>query len=158
MSAAELLDRLNKAGATLEIVDGRPRLQGRKIGDELKQELKANRAEVLGEVERRKAAGRHRYGQVPPLDAPMVGYDLRLDPQQKRQIILHVLRQPRPVHAWVMARAGRYFERGTQIDDCEWRACLDVIAWQRNAEVAAAAKFILDLPSNEELGFPECLS
>ena len=43
----------------------------------------------------------------------------------------HVFQQPRPVHAWVMARANDYFERGVKAEDCDWRACVDVIAWQR---------------------------
>ena len=33
MIAAELLDNLNRAGATLEVVDGKPRLRGAKIAE-----------------------------------------------------------------------------------------------------------------------------
>ncbi len=60
MSAAELLDELNRAGATLEIVEGKPRIRGARIASDLMQALKANRAEVLAEFERRKAENRGR--------------------------------------------------------------------------------------------------
>ena len=144
MNAAELLDKLHRAGATLEIVEGKPRLRGAAIPDDLKQALKANRAEVLAEFERRTADDRDRYGQVPPADAPLLAQDLDLSVCWQEQITMHVLRQPRPVHAWVMARTTAYHELGVKADDCDWRACVDVIAWQRKSSGQEAAQFVRD--------------
>lgn len=152
MTAAELLNSLSWAGATLEIVGGKVRIQGARISSELMQALKANRAEVLAEFERRRALGRNRYGRVPPPDAPLLARDMDLPEKSRSQIMAYVFRQPRTVHAWVMARANDYFDRGIRADDCEWRACVDVVAWQRASVGQEAVKFILELPSNEELG------
>jgi hypothetical protein len=152
MTAAELLDDLNRAGATLELVDGKLRLRGVQISGDFKQLLRANRVELLKELERRPAEDRQRYGQVPPPAAPITAKELIVPEPWKHQLIAHVLRQPRPVHAWVTARANKYFEHGVKTEDCEWRACVDVIAWQRMTGGLEAAKFVVDLPSNEELG------
>ena len=85
MNAAELLDNLNRAGAILEVVDGKTGIRGAKISDELMQTLKANRAGVLAEFERRK------------------------------------------------------------MEDCDWRACVDVTAWQRMSGGREAAQFVMEL-------------
>jgi ribosomal protein L39E len=152
MTAAELLDNLNRAGATLEIVDDRPHIRGAKISEELIRAIKENRAEVLAELERRRTEDRDRYARVPPAEAPMLAFEMHLQEPWKEQVIAHVLRQPRPVHAWVMARANNYFEHGVKAEDCEWRACVDVIAWQRACGGLDAVKFVVELPTNEELG------
>ncbi len=151
MSPAQLLDNLNRAGATLEVVDGKPRIRGAKISDELMRALKANRADVLVEFERRKTEDRDRYGRVPPADTPMLACELDLPELWKRKLMAYVLRQPRPVHAWVMARSNDYHERGAKLHDCDWRACVDVIAWQRACGGREAARFVVELPTNEEL-------
>ena len=43
MTATDLLDRLHRAGATVQMVDGTPRVRGAKISAELMQALKVNR-------------------------------------------------------------------------------------------------------------------
>lgn len=156
MTAAELLDNLNRAGSTLEVVDGKPRLRGAKLTDELMQALKANRTEVLAEFERRKLEDRDRYGRVPPPDAPLLARELHVPELWKPRIMAHVLRQPRPVHAWVMGRANKYFEQGVTADDCEWRACVDVIAWQRMADGLEAAEFVVELLHLYDVAILEC--
>lgn len=55
MTAVEVIDTLHRVGATVEMVDGKPRIRGTKISAELMQNLKANRAELLVELERRRA-------------------------------------------------------------------------------------------------------
>ena len=82
----------------------------------------------------------------------MWALDLDLPELWNEKIVAHVLRQARPVHAWVMARANKYYERGVKAEHCEWRACVDVIAWQRNSDGNAAAQFVVNLPTNQELG------
>jgi len=151
MTAAELLDNLNRAGATLEIVDDKPRIRGARISDELMQSLKTNRTEVLAEFKRRRTEDLDRYGRVPPPAAPMQAREMDLPEPWQQQIMAHVFHQPRPVHAWVMVRANDYFNRGVKADHCEWRACVDVIAWQRACSGPDAAKFVVELPTNEEL-------
>ena len=146
MSAAELLDNLNRAGATLEIVDGKPRIRGAKIPDDLMRAVRTNRAEVLAEFEQRKAEASDRYGRVPTADASFLAFDLNLPEASRELIMAYVFRQPRPAHAWVMARANQYFERGVQADDCDWRACLDVIGWQRASGTTEATEFVIGLP------------
>ena len=46
MTAGELIDALHRAGGTLSVVDGKPRLQGAQIPAALKASLKANRDEA----------------------------------------------------------------------------------------------------------------
>jgi hypothetical protein len=144
-TAAQLLDNLHRAGATLVLVDGNPRLQGAKIPDELKQALKTNRDEVLAEFERRKMEDRDRYGRVPPPDVPMLARVMDLSGPGKEHIIAHVLRQPRPVHAWVTGRSNLYFAHGAKADDCDWRACVDAIGWQRMSDGPEAVRFVVEL-------------
>lgn len=151
MSAAELLDNLNRAGATMEIVDGKPRVRGAQISDSLMAALRANRAEVLAEIERRKTGDRDRYGRVPPMSAPTLAKEVKIPEQWKQAVFAYVLRQPRPVHSWAMARSNLYFDLGVPNEDCEWRACIDLIAWQRMRGAREAAQFVLDLPTDEEL-------
>ena len=156
MTAAELLDELSRNGACIELVDGAPRLRGSKIPEELKAELKAQREAVLAEFERRRAEDRDRWGKVPPVDAPWMGDELRIKPAEKQTVLRHVLNQPRPVHAWVMLRANAYFtERGMAVDECEWRACVDVVAWQRKVSGVEAVRFVCGLPTTEELLKPK---
>ena len=132
-------------------MDGKPRLRGAKISEELKQALKANREEVLAEFERRRAEDRDRYGRVPPVDAPILAREMDLPEPWRKQVVAHLLRQPRPVHAWVMRRSASYFDRGVKEDDCDWRACVDVIAWQRMTGGREAAQFLAELPSGDSL-------
>ncbi len=80
----------------------------------------------------------------------MSGRDMALPVAERDAVMAYVFRQPRPLHAWVMARANDYFERGVKAEDCEWRACVDVIAWQRDCGGLEAAKFVLELPTDQE--------
>ena len=82
---------------------------------------------------------------------PMCGQarDMELPTSERDAVMAHVFRQPRPVHAWVMARANDYFDRGSKADDCEWRACVDVIAWQRASGGLEAVKFVVELPTED---------
>jgi hypothetical protein len=82
----------------------------------------------------------------------MLAREMDLPEPSKKQILTHVLRQPRPVHAWIMARASDYFDRGIEANDCEWRACVDVIAWQRRTNSTLAVEFVAGPPTNQGLG------
>ena len=152
MTAPKLIDALHRAGATLIMEDGRTRVRGTKVSDELLAALKGQRAEVIEEWRRRQEQARDRYAVVPSGEVPKCGRDIELPAAERNAVMAHVLRQPRPVHAWVMARANDHYERGAKADDCEWRACVDVIAWQRSCDGLEAVKFLMDLPTNEELG------
>ena len=147
MTATDLLDRLHRAGATVQMVDGTPRVRGAKISTELMQALKVNGAELLVELERRQAEHRDRFGQVPPTDAPLLADGMKLLWAARQQILACTFRQPRPVHAWVMRRSAKYFGLGVTADDCEWQACVDVIAWQRVCSGAEAVAFAVDAAS-----------
>ena len=155
MTAPELIDALHRAGATLIMEDGRTRVRGTKVSDELLAALKGQRAEVIEEWRRRQEQARDRYAVVPSGEVPKCGRDIELPAAEREAVMAHVFRQPRPVHAWVMARANDHYERGAKADDCEWRACVDVIAWQRACDGLEAVKFLMDLPTNEELGIKE---
>lgn len=142
MNAAELLDKLNRAGATLEIVDGKPRVRGTKVPDDLMAELKANRDAVLAEFERRQSEDRDRFCRVPAEDVGMFGRDLDLPEDMRRIIESYAFRQGRPAQAWVMKRAEEYFKLGVPAEDCDWRACVDLIAWQRHSHARGAVEFV----------------
>ena len=51
-----------------------------------------------------------------------------------------------------MLRQQDCFERGVKADDCDWRACVDVIAWQRACGGREAVEFVVGLPTTAELG------
>jgi hypothetical protein len=167
MNAGELLDQLERAGASIEFVDGKARLRGSKVPEELKEALKSQREAVLAEVERRRQEDRDRWGKVPPADAALLANGGT--PAEWRKLAMrHIAMQPRPVHAWVMSRANQYFEMGAHQDECEWRACVDAIAWQRNTGARESLKFLADLPTdggltknpkeNEELAIPQTVA
>lgn len=143
MTATDLLDRLQRAGATVQMVDGTPRIRGAKISTELMQALKVNRVVQ----KRRQAEHCDRFGQVPPADAPLLADGMKLLWAARQQILACTFRQPRPVHAWVMRRSSKYFEQGVPADDCEWQACVDLIAWQRGCRGPAAVAFAVDAAS-----------
>jgi hypothetical protein len=142
MSAGALLDKLNRAGAKLEVVNGKVRVRGAKISEDLMLALRADRADVLAEFERRKMQNLDRYGLVPPPDARMLAREIVLSDSTREQVISYALRQPRPVHAWIMARANDYYASGLKAEDCEWRACVDLTAWQRSCGAGEATEFI----------------
>jgi len=154
LSPERLLEWMQAAGATLvRAPDGTVKLCGAKIPEALLAALREQRAAVIDLWEQRRHADRDRYGRVPPADAPLLAREMALPLRWTRLIEAYVLRQPRVVHAWVMARALDYFERfGFKPDDCDWRACVDAIAWQRMTGGHEAAEFVVDLPSNEEMG------
>jgi hypothetical protein len=109
--------------------------------------LRGQRAEVIAEWQRRQDESRDRYGVVPSGAVPMFGRDIALPPAERDAVMDYVLRQPRPIHAWVMGRANDYFDRGSKADDCDWRACVDVIAWQRACGGLEVAQFVIELPT-----------
>jgi len=152
MTAPDLIDALHRAGATLVVEAGKTRVRGAKVSDELLATLKRQRVEVLAEWQRRREQARDRFAVVPSGEVPMRGWEMDLTAAERDTVLAHVFRQPRPVHAWVMARANDYHERGVKADDCEWRACLDVIAWQRTCSGMEVVKFLMELPTDEELG------
>ena len=145
MTAPELIDALHRAGATLVVEAGKTRVRGAKVSDELMAALKGQRAEIIAEWQRRQEESRDRYAVVPSGVVPMCGRDMALPGAERNAVMDYVLRQPRPLHAWVMARANDYFERGVKAEDCEWRACVDVIAWQRMTGGREAAEFVVGL-------------
>ena len=155
MTASELIDALHRAGATLVVEAGKARVRGAQVPDELMAALKGQRAEVIAEWQRRQEESRDRYALVPSGVVPMCGRDMALLVAERDAVMAHVFRQPRPVHAWVMVRANDYHERGVKVDDCDWRACMDVIAWQRACGGREAVKFLMELPTNGELGIGE---
>jgi hypothetical protein len=152
MTAPELIDALQRAGASLVMEDGKARVRGAKLPDALLAALKGQRAEVIAEWQRRQEQARDRYAVVPSGEVPMRGRDMALTAAERDAVMAHVFRQPRPVHAWVIARANDYHEHEVKADDCEWRACVDVIAWQRACGGMEAMKFLMELPTNDELG------
>jgi hypothetical protein len=155
MTAADLIDALHRAGATLVVEAGKARVRGARVPDELLAALKVQRTEVIAEWQRRQEQARDRYAVVPSGEVPMCGRDMALMAVERDAVMAHVLRQPRPVHVWVMARANDYHERGAKAEDCEWRACVDAIAWQRACGGLEAVKFLMELATNEELGIKE---
>ena len=153
MSATELIDALHRAGATLVVEAGKTRVRGAKVSDELMAALRGQRAGVIAEWQRRREESRDRYAVVPSGEVPMCGRDMEVSATERVAAMDHVFRQPRPVHAWAMARANDYFACGVKAEDCEWRACVDVIAWQRACGGREAANFVVEMPTNEEMGF-----
>lgn len=149
--AAALLDKLNRAGATLEIVDGKPRVRGAKIAAELMEELKAHRDDVLAEYEKRRAEDRDRYGKVPREEVPMISRDALMPGDVQRIVLRYVASQERPTHAWVVKRAAEYHNIGAAMEDCDWKACADLIAWQRQTDVRGLVDFVT---GNEECAQP----
>ena len=112
MTAPELIDALHRAGATLVVEAGKTRVRGAKVSDELMAALKGQRVEIIAEWQRRQEESRDRYAVVPSGVVPMCGRDMALPAAERNAVMDYVLRQPRPLHAWVMARANDYFERG----------------------------------------------
>ena len=149
-NAGELLDALNRAGAVLLLEDGQMRLRGAKIDDGLKARLKLNRPAVIIEWQRRQEASRDRYCTVPDSAAAMAGRELSLTRPQRESVLAYVLRQPRPVHAWVMSRAAAYHALGVPLGEDEQSACVDVLAWQRNTSGQAALQWLEGLAEAAE--------
>jgi len=143
MTASQIIDAIHQAGAVLVLEDGKSRVRGATIPPELMAELKASRDAVLTEMKRRADAGVDRYAEVPREDPPLLGRNMAAPAEPMRQAILNYgLRQPRPVHAWVMRRADTYHELGIPVAECEWRACVDLLAWQRNADRRTAIEWL----------------
>lgn len=151
MTATELIEAVERAGARLVIEGGAARVRGAKLEEALLAELRANKAAVVEEIERRMREDRDRYGKVPPADAPMVALDAPLSEARRELVMGHVWRQGRPLHAWVQARAQRYLEQGLPATDCDALACVDVLAWQRCTGPRTAVQWLADLPTDEEL-------
>ena len=142
MKPADLLDAINAAGASLVVEDGKARIRGAKIPDELVAAVKANREAVIAEWTRRQEADRDRYAEVPRGEVPMFGQHATLAEAQRARVTQYVFRQPRPVHAWIMTRAQKYHELGAHHADCDWKACLDCLCWQRNADFKTAVAWL----------------
>jgi hypothetical protein len=142
MTAGEIIDAIQGHGAALLLEDGKARVRGGRIPEELMTLLKANREAVLAEMRRRADRDLDRYCEVPRDNPVMFGRTLQLPEQMRLAIMHHALRQPRPVHAWVMRRADEYYALGVPVEDCEWRACVDLIAWQRSTDGRKAADWL----------------
>jgi hypothetical protein len=142
MKPAELLDAIKAAAATLVVEDGKARIRGNKIPAELATAVKASREAVIAEWERRQEAAKDRYAEVPTGEVPMFGQHAHLSADQQARVVQYVFRQPRPVHAWIMARSQQYHEQGAHFSDCDWKACVDCLCWQRNADPRAAADWL----------------
>jgi len=141
-SASDIIDALHHAGATLVIEDGKARVRGSRVPDELVADLRANKAAVLAEWARRQEASLDRFGEVPAADAPMLSRDITVKPAMRQPLVEHLFRQPRPVHAWIMARTLEYHQDGIPLGDDEICACADALAWQRNTTVRVALEWL----------------
>lgn len=131
-TAGEIIDALHKAGATLVVEEGKTRVRGTKVPDELLAAVKANKADVLAEWQRWQEKNLDRYAVVPGADAPLLARDEFVKPFMREAVVAYVFRQPRPLHAWVMSRAVEYHALGVPVGEDEVCACVDVLAWQRN--------------------------
>ncbi len=131
---------------------GKARVRGAQLSETLMTALKANKAEVVAEIERRQMVDRDRYGKVPPPDAPRVAAEVTLTDATKDLVQQHVFRQGRPLHAWVQTRGQRYFEAGASAAMADAMACVDALAWQQGtADGQAAVKWLSELPNDGEL-------
>jgi hypothetical protein len=139
MTPGQLIDALHAAGATLVVEGGKTRVRGAKVPDELLAQIKAGKEAVLAEWQRRQDLNRDRFGCVPAADAPVLALKLDLTPRLREAVVQYCWRQPRPVHAFVMGRAEEYHRAGLPPQECDWRACCDVLAWQRNSTDVGAA-------------------
>jgi hypothetical protein len=160
MKPAELLDAINAAGASLVVEDGKARIRGAKIPDELVAAVKASREAVIAEWERRQEQAKDRYGEVPREEVPTFGQHANLTLPQRELVVGYVFRQPRTVHAWIMMRAQRYHELGAHFSDCEWKACVDCLCWQRHADPKTAVAWLEGIAAGTltGLGAAECRS
>jgi len=148
MNAPELIDALQRAGATLVVESGKARVRGKRVPDDLLTAVKGQRAAVLVEWQRRQDQSLDRYGIVPVGPVPMAGRELVVPLEDRDAILAFVHQQPRPLHAWVSMRANEYSMIGCAPDDCEWRSCVDVVAWQRGCGGREVVDFVKARPIN----------
>jgi len=142
MTPTEIVDALNRLGAVIVIAEGKPRLRGPKLPPELIEAVRRNRDAVLLEIEERRRTDRDRYGRVPPVDVPRADVNKSVLAEEKLVLVEYVLRQPRPCHAWIMKRASEYGAEGVPEQECDWRACLDFVAWQRQTSIERVFEFL----------------
>jgi hypothetical protein len=142
MTPAAIIDALHAAGATLVIEDGKARVRGAKIADELMAAVKANRDGIIAEWLRRQEQARDRYAEVPTGDVAMLGAGLTITHAQRLAVVAYAFRQPRPVHAWVEMRMGEYQAQGLKQEEYEPSACVDLLCWQLNRGVTAAVEWL----------------
>lgn len=142
MTPAGIIDALHKAGATLVIEDGRTRVRGSKVPDELLAALRDNKDAVLAEWQRRQESNRDRYAVVPDNAPMMESRDVALPPARRESVVAHALRQPRPVHAWIQSRTAEYHALGFAFGEDEVCACLDLLCWQRNTHAREALDWL----------------
>jgi hypothetical protein len=141
-AAGAIIDALHQAGATLVVEDGKARVRGVKVPDELLAALREHKVAVLAEWSRRQEENRDRYGKVPTGEVAMFGRDIPLTHAQTLVVTAYAFRQPRPVHAWVMGRASEYHALGVPLDEQESMACVDLLCWQRNHTAKAALEWL----------------
>lgn len=145
MNASEIIDALHKAGATLVIEEGRTRMRGAAVSAELKELVKANRAAVIEEWQRRQSQQLDRYAEVPTGEVPQCGKTVQYTKEQSNSVVAYCFRQPRPVHAWIMGRTNDYFHLGLPLGDDEICACIDLLCWQRNSSSKEALEWLAGL-------------
>jgi len=87
MNAPELIDALQRAGATLVVESGKARVRGKRVPDDLFTAVKGQRAAVLVEWQRRQDQSLDRYGIVPVGPVPMAGRELVMPLAERDAIV-----------------------------------------------------------------------
>lgn len=154
-TAPNLIDRIQAAGATIVLEQGQARLRGKKLPDALMAEIKTNRDALIAEMQRRETLDKDRFGKVPSHELPFTAMDLEFPMAHRCILERHMIKQGHVVHAWIEKRAGEYHAKGRKVDDIGWRACIDLIAWQRRANVMEAWDFVKTLDDVATKNFPD---
>lgn len=140
MSHARIIDDLIAAGGALTFDGPRVLLVGESLPDALKADLRAHKAGIVAEWDRRLVAPEARYRRRPGGAVPMSGLDVRrITPALRQALLAYVQRQPAAVREWVAERATAYAAAETIGAECDWRAAVDVLAWQRSTTDGTAA-------------------
>ncbi len=142
-AAGRLIDALQAAGGTIVVENGKVMLRGAKIPEELKAALRAAKPAVIAEWDRRNVQSKDRYAEVPAGEVALAARELgSIGAELVTAVALYVIRQPKPVHAWWNARSLEYHALGFLPEECDWRAAVDVLAWQRNAPAVKAVEWL----------------
>ena len=154
MSPSEIVDAIMKAGASIQLVDGRPRVRGPKLGESLMAEIKSQRDAVMEEWTRRGSELKDRYACVPAEEPLHPDWDLPAE-SDWAEVRGFVERQTfgrcglvvknETMRAWVYRRELEYHASGIKNpqEQCV-RACLDVLCWQTGRAPKEAVQLIKD--------------